>query len=340
LSKEKNNHVSGGGMVVQLSGECFNYYDLMRRFPRVGGGAAGSIYKVMHENTPYALKHISYDAVSRQRFLDEVNLSQEMAKVGVGPQIISTCDDEQGNLFIVMEYLDMDLLSFFEQLRIANVSHVLASTPKMATFFEHTLGSMMDALLKTGRACVDLKPQNVMINLSAPLGQQNEHEFSPAMISKVRVIDWDEIYCGRKPTALTDEEAIRAKYVMILILVATTVMYCNFANVPFFRAEIDRLKTDETLRANVDAIIESTPAFKITFAHYLFGATTVIQVIHLIESIVGQRGALDFKDVMTDSPIVANANKSAPAAAALSQQPFQQQNTTTKLNRMFHVVFS
>ena len=151
----------------------------------VGKGTFGHVFRFCKFPTRrIALKMVDYANEKpedfervRRTIQYEAQLGKMMGEIGVGPQVYSVqFDDRNKTALIGMEFMDMDLKTFFKK-RAPVMEDVLED-------LEQRLTRVLDRMARAGIKCLDLKPENVMVNVD-----------KVGNIDKVRVIDFDTRFC-------------------------------------------------------------------------------------------------------------------------------------------------
>lgn len=137
-------------------------------------GGYGHLYCVCQSKDKVFKIIETNDALTLFRAKKEYSLADHMSNIDVGPKMFSikTVD---GLTIIEMERMDMDYKSYIEKFKSKNDDSI-----------SDALTKLYEKMIQNGYYCIDLKPQNVMLNAT---------EYGD--IAKIRLIDWDPEFCKK-----------------------------------------------------------------------------------------------------------------------------------------------
>lgn len=172
----------------------------------VGKGSFGRVFRFCKfPPRRIALKLVDYSKEKaeqhgniRQTVKFEAQLGKMMGELGVGPHVYSVqFDDVNKTALIGMEFMDINLHTFFKK-----------SAPVLEGALEdleQRLTRVLDRMARAGIKCLDLKPENVMVNVD-----------KVGNIDKVRIIDFDTRFCQQHESIQNNpENAILAMKTML-----------------------------------------------------------------------------------------------------------------------------
>lgn len=161
----------------------------------VGRGAFGTVYRYCKfPARRIALKLVDYDKklsdAANKKFIEyEARLGKTMGQAQVGPGVFTVqFDDENKTALIAMEFMDMDLQTFFQKNEIVSEAALEDLSQRLTR--------VLDRMARVGYKCLDLKPSNVMVNVD-----------KVGNIDRVRIIDFDTKYCTQDTSYHKDPAA-------------------------------------------------------------------------------------------------------------------------------------
>lgn len=172
----------------------------------LGKGGFGRVYRYCGTDGDRALKVIKYDRdtsdeENRRAITREVEIGEMMSGVRVGPYVFAAkFDDANRTAIVEMERMDMDLIEFFEK----NPS----MTQETVDGLSHMLSEKLGTMAFYGFKCLDLKPENIMVDLDRD-----------GNVTKLRIIDFDPRFCSELESI---DQADAAATAMKLLLAANT----------------------------------------------------------------------------------------------------------------------
>lgn len=186
----------------------------------IGSGGGGVVLGGVSRHKPTAYKMVDFDSifpnsVNELEFEREVEYSRHFGNIDIGPQVveayISVENPQSRKGVLVMRRYQMSLAQYLSQVLI----------------FDHRIGVLVfDVMLKlamSGHVCIDLKPDNFVVNLD-----------NNGDITAARMIDFNPDWC----TSVRDED--------IDPLVLAFAMTAAFRFITFAMNHVDVLPNLET----------------------------------------------------------------------------------------------
>ena len=153
---------------------------------KIGRGASCRVYPV--KGQPTRIYRIQTNDVELEDILHEIKLTSKMTRLGVCPIVYVQVIDKNDNHAMLMQRYQMSLCVYFKT--GSNTTLNEFPTWKVATIFidpswEMTLVHLLRITAKANILCLDIKPENVVVNL--------DHENK--RIIDLKLIDFGDDLC-------------------------------------------------------------------------------------------------------------------------------------------------